>query len=113
METNMLRGILRLAAATLVLAAFGPTSAQPTASSSNDVSHWDASQRATFNASFDKSTHDSCLSSAQSHGAAADAAERYCSCVVTQLRPLSVEDKIALAHRQETIQAAAKVCSQS
>ena len=41
-----------------------------------------------FNASFDKSTHDSCVTSAQTHGAAADVAEKYCTCVVAQLDKL-------------------------
>jgi hypothetical protein len=111
MEINMLRGILCLAAATLVLGAFGPTSAQPSPpSSSDDVSHWDASQKAQFNANFSKATHDSCLSSAQSHGAAADAAERYCSCVVSRLAPLSVEDKMALPQHQDVMVTASNAC---
>ena len=92
----MLRGMLCLAAATLVLVAFGPTSAQPSApSSSDDASHWDASQRAQFNATFAKTTHDSCLSSAQSHGASADAADRYCSCIVDR-RARSDEAAVSL-----------------
>src|SRR5579871_1578699 len=51
-------------------------------------------QTAAFNASFDKATHDSCVGSAQNSGASADAAEKYCSCVVAKLEPLSVQEKM-------------------
>jgi hypothetical protein len=67
-------------------------------------------QAAAFNASFDKATHDSCVSSAESNGAAADVAEKYCSCVVAKLEPLSVQDKMALPQHQDTLTAAASAC---
>ena len=50
------------------------------------------------------------MTSAQSHGAQADAAERYCSCVVGKLSPLSVEDKMALKSHQDTLVAASNAC---
>ncbi|HXQ13682.1 MAG TPA: hypothetical protein VN814_03560 [Caulobacteraceae bacterium] len=109
----MLRWNLCLAAAALALAAYGPSSAAPSAPSSDDPSHWDASQRASFNDTFAKTTHDSCLRSAQSHGASADAAEHYCACVVGRLAPLSVEDKIALPQHQDTLVAASNACKTS
>jgi hypothetical protein len=110
METKMSRWIPCLAAAALAIAAYGPSSAQPSAPSSDDPSHWDAAQRASFNDTFAKSTHDSCVSAAESHGAPANAAERYCSCVVSRLAPLPVEDKMALPQHPDTVTAAANAC---
>jgi hypothetical protein len=106
----MSRWIPCLAAAALALAVYAPSSAQPSAPSSDDPSHWDATQRASFNDTFAKTTHDSCLRSAQSHGASADSAERYCSCVVSRLAPLSVADKMALPQHQDALTAAANAC---
>jgi hypothetical protein len=63
-----------------------------------------------FNASFDKSTHDSCVTTASQHLPAADA-ETYCTCVVKQLDQYSVADKMALPMHQEKLQAAANVCN--
>jgi hypothetical protein len=61
-----------------------------------------------FNASFEKSTHDSCVTSATGGGAPASTAETYCSCIVTQLEPLTVQQKLALnASSPEVAQAAA------
>jgi len=65
---------------------------------------------AQFNASFDKSTHDSCVTTASQHLPAADA-ETYCTCVVKQLDQYSVADKMALPMHQEKLQAAANVCN--
>jgi hypothetical protein len=65
---------------------------------------------AQFNASFDKSTHDSCVTTATQHVSAA-AAETYCTCVVKQLDQYSVADKMALPIHQEKLQAAASVCN--
>jgi hypothetical protein len=98
-----------LATAALVLATGGVSSAQPPPSA-EDVAHWGPSQRAAFNASFDKSTHDACVTSAETHGAPADVAGRYCTCVVTQLQPLSVEAKLALPQHREALVAAANTC---
>jgi hypothetical protein len=110
METKMSRGVICLAAAALILAAPGLSFSQPSGPSSDDPSHWDASQRASFNHTFARTTHDACLRSAQSHGAPADAAERYCSCVVSRLAPLSVEDKMALPQHQDALAAASSAC---
>jgi hypothetical protein len=104
----MLRWNLSLAAA-IAVTAFGSSFAQP-ATGSDDPSHWDAAQRASFNATFAKTTHDACLTSAQNHGVPADAAERYCSCVVNQLAPLSVEAKMALPQHHDTMTAASNAC---
>jgi hypothetical protein len=110
METKMSRAVICLAAAALALAALAPSFAQPSAPASDDPSHWDANQKAQFNATFARTTHDACLSSAQSHGLTADAAERYCSCVVAKLSPLSVEDKMALPQHQDTMVASSNAC---
>ena len=50
-----------------------------------------------FNQAFAKSTHDSCVSGSTTHGATPDQAERYCTCVVGQLAPLSVREKQQLS----------------
>jgi len=63
-----------------------------------------------FNASFDKKTHDSCITTATQRGAAADVAEAYCTCVVTQLDKLSVADKMSLEAHQEKLQPAIDAC---
>jgi hypothetical protein len=63
-----------------------------------------------FNTQFDKSTHDSCVSTATGNGHPADVAEKYCTCVVGQLDKLSVADKMALPMHQEKLQAAAQAC---
>src|ERR1700722_13656696 len=63
-----------------------------------------------FNASFDKSTHDSCVTSASTHGLAAPQAEAYCTCVVKELDRLSTQDKMTLALHQEKMTAVAQTC---
>lgn len=68
------------------------------------------SSDAQFNAAFDKSTHDSCVSSAGTHGMPADQAETYCSCIVKQFAPLSVSEKMALPTHQDKMTAAAQAC---
>jgi hypothetical protein len=65
---------------------------------------------AQFNASFDKSTHDSCVSSAGSHGLPAAQAETYCTCVVKELDKLSVADKMQLPMHQDKMTAVAQTC---
>jgi hypothetical protein len=87
----------------------GPSGGNSANSTGSAASSFDAS----FNASFDKSTHDSCVSSAQVHGAAADVAEKYCTCVVAQLDKLSTQDKMALPQHEETLTAAANACKPS
>jgi hypothetical protein len=110
LETNMSRWVPSLAAAALVLAAAGPSFSQPSAPPSDDPLRWDANQTAQFNTTFAKTTHDSCLNSAEKHGVTADAAERYCSCVVHRLESLSVEDKMALPQHHDTMVAASNAC---
>jgi hypothetical protein len=92
------------ALAALSLAACGSGGGNAAANSAGSA--FDAS----FTASFDKSTHDSCVSSASQHGATADVAEKYCTCVVTELDKLSVQDRMALPAHQEKLQAAAQTC---
>ncbi len=99
--------ILSLAGAALVLAVCGAAAAP---APSDDVSHWDATQKASFNATFARTTHDSCVSSAKAHGANADTAEHYCACIVSKLEPLSVEDKMALPQHQDAMVAASNAC---
>ena len=66
-----------------------------------------------FNASFDKSTHDSCVTTTTGKGAAADVAERYCSCVVAQLDKLGVDEKMKLSQEPDKLKAAAEACQPS
>ena len=73
---------------------------------SNGASAFDAS----FNAKFDKSTHDSCVSAATRQGAAADLAEKYCSCVVGEIDKLSTSEKLQLPLHQDKMKAAADTC---
>ena len=63
-----------------------------------------------FNAAFDKSTHDSCVTSAVAHQAAPDAAEKYCSCIVTQLQGLSVAEKQSLSPTSDKANQAVAHC---
>lgn len=69
-----------------------------------------ASGGATFDASFDKSLHDSCMTSFSSHGGPAALAEPYCSCTLREVDKLSDADKIALAAQQDKLQAIATTC---
>jgi hypothetical protein len=64
-----------------------------------------------FNTSFDKTTHDSCVPSAVQHGASAADAETYCTCVVTQLNKLTVQQKMALNANSPELQQAATTCN--
>jgi hypothetical protein len=66
-----------------------------------------------FNASFDKRTHDTCLPSAEAHGATAAVAETYCTCVVGQLDKLTVAQKMALNGSSPELQQAASACNGS
>lgn len=65
---------------------------------------------AQFNAAFDKSTHDSCVTSAGSHGLPAAQVEAYCTCFVKEADKLSVPDKMALPAHEEKITAMAQTC---
>ena len=64
-----------------------------------------------FKVQFDKSTHDSCVTSATSKGVAADKAEAYCTCVVGQVDQLSNADKMALPMHPEKMTAMAQACA--
>jgi len=64
-----------------------------------------------FAAQFDKSTHDSCISSATSKGAAPDKAEAYCTCFVAQADQLSNSDKMALPLHPDKMTAMAQACA--
>jgi hypothetical protein len=75
-----------------------------------DSNAFKASFDKSFNASFDKSTHDSCVQTATSRGGAADAVERYCTCVVAQLDKLSVDEKMKLNQEPDKLTAAAQAC---
>ena len=68
---------------------------------------------AAFNQAFNKSTHDSCVTSAISHSAPADTAERYCSCMVDQLKGLSVQEKQSLNPASDKVQQAVTHCKAS
>jgi hypothetical protein len=63
-----------------------------------------------FNQAFDKKMHDSCVQSAISHQAAADAAEKYCGCIVQQLSSLSVQEKENLSAASPKAQQAVARC---
>jgi hypothetical protein len=99
-----------IAAAVVALAVSGPLSAQPSNPTTQDAAHWDASRKAASDASFEKDTHDACVGSAQGHGASAEAAERYCSCIVARLRPLSAEIKASLSQHPDVMSDASDSC---
>ena len=63
-----------------------------------------------FNASFDKSTHDSCVTSASGRGGAPDVVEKYCTCVVAQLDKYPVAEKMKLGQEPDKLRAAAAAC---
>jgi len=63
-----------------------------------------------FNTSFDKSTHDSCVTSATGGGASAAMAENYCSCFVAQFDKLTVQQKLALNVNSPEVTQAATAC---
>jgi hypothetical protein len=98
---------------TLAIASLAGCGAPSGGNSANSAGSVASTFDASFNASFDKSTHDSCVTSAQTHGAAADVAEKYCTCVVAQLDKLSTADKMALPQHEETLTAAANACKPS
>jgi len=93
-----------------------PSGGQGNAAAGNAAGSQSVSQAFTdaydksFNESFAKSMHDSCVPSAEAHGASADAAERYCTCVVAQLAPLSVQEKQNLSPTSDKVTQAAAYC---
>ena len=88
----------------------GNKTADGAASSQNFLQAFEAGYTESFNKTFDKSTHDSCVPAAVTHGASADAAERYCSCVIAQLEPLSPAEKLQLNSQPDKLHAAAAAC---
>ncbi|HVN01127.1 MAG TPA: hypothetical protein VMT68_13030 [Caulobacteraceae bacterium] len=64
-----------------------------------------------FVASFDKSLHDSCVSSFTSKGGPADKAESYCGCVVQQANLLPNADKMSLPMHPDKMQQMAQTCT--
>ena len=89
------------------LAGCGPSSGNQTGGFSQA---FDAAYEKSFNESFAKSTHDSCVSSAIAHQAAADLAERYCTCFVGQFQSLSVQEKQQLTPQSPKVAQAAATC---
>jgi hypothetical protein len=75
--------------------------------SNNSASSFDTQ----FNASFDKSTHDSCYSAATGKGAAADLAEKYCTCLVQQADKLTTQEKLALPTHTDQMNQMATTCN--
>jgi len=63
-----------------------------------------------FNSEFDKSAHDSCISSATAHGASPGRAERYCTCMVGQLDNLTVRQKMELRPSSPEVSQAFSAC---
>jgi hypothetical protein len=63
-----------------------------------------------FNTAWATKMHDSCVKGATGAGAAADIAERYCACIVTQLSPLPVAKKMQLGPTTPEAQAAETYC---
>ena len=88
----------------------GNRTASGAASSQGFLQAFEAGFTQSFNKNFDKSTHDSCVPSAVAHGASADAAERYCSCVIAQLEPLSPAEKLQLNSQPDKLKAAGAAC---
>jgi hypothetical protein len=80
------------------------------ASSQSLLQAFEAGYTQSFNKTFDKNTHDSCVPAAVAHGASADAAERYCTCVIAQLEPLSPTEKLQLYSQPDKLNAAAQAC---
>ncbi|HEX3917993.1 MAG TPA: hypothetical protein VHW60_11705 [Caulobacteraceae bacterium] len=64
-----------------------------------------------LSATFDKSMHDSCVSTATGKGAPAAAAEAYCSCVVTQLDAVPISQRMTLSPTSDKITSAENVCN--
>ena len=65
---------------------------------------------AEFNASFDKSLHDSCMTSFTTKGGPPDKAEPYCACSVKEVDKLSKQDKLTLGMHQDKMTAIAQIC---
>lgn len=102
------RPMVLAAAAALSLAACGAPG--NSAAGGNSADSFQGAFDKSFNAAFDKSTHDSCVRSATAHGAAPDAAERYCTCIVGQLDNLTVQQKRGLSRSSPELSLAASAC---
>jgi len=92
-------------AALFVAAGMMLTACSPATNSADYKTAFDKS----FNETFDRTMHDSCVRSATAHGAA-DLAERFCSCVVAELDKLTVEQRIKLAATSPEVAAAEATC---
>ncbi|SRR5579883_2970525 len=103
-------GVVAGAVAAAVLAALSLTTMGQAAAVSPTGAPTTPATEQSYNAAFDKSTHDSCVQAATSHGAAADAAERYCGCVVSELDKLTAQQKENLNPSSPELQAAQKTC---
>ena len=88
----------------------GNKTAGAAASSQGFLQAFEAGFTQSFDKTFDKSTHDSCVPAAVAHGASADAAERYCNCVIAQLEPLSPAEKLQLNSQPDKLKAAGAAC---
>jgi hypothetical protein len=86
-------GIVAGAIAAAVLAALTVTTSGRAAGDTGGQTTQSPASDASYNAAFDKSTHDSCLKAATSHGAASDTADRYCNCVVSELDKLTAQQE--------------------
>jgi hypothetical protein len=65
-----------------------------------------------LSATFDKSMHDSCVSTASAKpGVQVSAAEAYCSCVVTQLDAIPIAQRMTLSPTSDKITSAENVCN--
>src|SRR5262249_6794697 len=89
MDRNLRRGRawVALAAAALGLAACGQ---------GGDSNAFKASFDKGFNESFNRSVHDSCVTTASSGGASASVVETYCSCLVTELDKVPIDQRMKL-----------------
>jgi hypothetical protein len=66
-----------------------------------------------FNLAFDRTIYDSCVPSTAAHGGSAEAAERYCSCVVAELGRLTLPQKEGLTAASPELGEAARACRAS
>jgi hypothetical protein len=64
-----------------------------------------------FNEKWEAKTHDDCLQGAMKAGAQAPLAEAYCSCVVKQLDPLPVSQKMSLKLDDPAVKQAETTCA--
>src|SRR5262249_8312005 len=104
------RSVTRFEAAVGTAALFVAAGMMLTACGPATNSAYKAAFDKSFNDTFDRTMHDSCGRSATAHGAAADLSERFCSCVVTELDKLTVEQRMKLAATSPEVAAAEATC---